>query len=275
MRAQRVDLLQAHHAIGRDDHLLHQADQVGAAGQHFGRAPRRRRAVPAPPASLSGRGIFKGFHQAFLAFKCVENPLGRQRQHRHAHAQGVAHGVRDRRAGADHRRLAQADHAAGALAVGLVDFDDDLADVAQARQLVVGDLGVQERAGLGVHDPLFEQRVGDAHDHGAVNLAGGRLAIDHQAHVLHGDELLHLDDAGLAVDGHFGHLHAAHAGAGELRLGGPARTCPSPPAASCPAGCRLPSSSGSCLASSLSWMRPSLATSVVGVDAQLVGDLAR
>ncbi len=37
--------------------------------------------------------------------------------------------------GADHRRLAQADHAAVAFAVGLVEFDDDLADVAQPRQL--------------------------------------------------------------------------------------------------------------------------------------------
>ena len=163
----------------------------------------------------AGRGIFKSFHQAFLAFKGVENPLGRHRQHRHAHAQGVAHGVGDRRAGTDHRRLAQADHAARAFAFGLVELDDDLADVAQPRQLVVGDFGVQKRAGLGIHDPLFEQGVGDAHDHRAVDLAGGRLAIDDQAHVLHGHELLHLHDARLAVDGHFGHLHAGHAGAGQ------------------------------------------------------------
>ena len=74
--AQRIDLLQAHHAVGRDDHLLHQADQVGAAGQDFGLAPFGREQlqhlVLAPR-----RGIFEGFHLGIPRFQeCPEPAWG-------------------------------------------------------------------------------------------------------------------------------------------------------------------------------------------------------
>jgi len=71
------------------------------------------------------------------------------------------------------------------------------AHVAEAGQLVFGQLSVDESPRLGIADAVLEQRIGDAHDDRPVNLAGGQLRVHHQANVLHRHEFPHLDDAGL------------------------------------------------------------------------------
>ena len=72
-----------------------------------------------------------------------------------------------------------------------------------------------------VHDLLFEERVADAHDHRAEDLALGRLHVDDQTAVLHRDHLIDLDDSGLDVDRNFGHLHAANAAEASAPCPGP------------------------------------------------------
>src|SRR5262249_26386739 len=133
-------------------------------------------------------------------------------ENRNSDAERVGHGIADRRPGRDDRRFAEADDAAAVFAFRFVELDDDVADVAPPGQLVVGDFAVHERAGLLVHDSVVEERIGDAHDDRPVDLRRRELAIHYHADVLNGDELLHLDNARLAIDGDFGHLYARDLG---------------------------------------------------------------
>ena len=56
---------QVHHALGRDDHLLHQADEVGPAGDQFGLA--RPIAQVLEHLRLGRRrGVFEVFHGLWL-----------------------------------------------------------------------------------------------------------------------------------------------------------------------------------------------------------------
>ena len=103
------------------------------------------------------------------------------------------------------RRLAQRVDAH--VAVFAPDDRDDLRHVDRAGDLVHVHVRVHHRAGLAIEDAVLEQREADALDHRAADLVLDRVAIDRQADVLQGDDLLHADDARLDVDQHFGKLH--------------------------------------------------------------------
>ena len=75
----------------------------------------------------------------------------------------------------------------------------------------------------GVHDLFFVKRVADAHDQSAIALTLGRLEIDDQTAVLHGDHFLNFDDAGFGVHFDLRHLHAANPAVGEVRRFAPVR----------------------------------------------------
>ena len=75
---------------------------------------------------------------------------------------------------------------------------------------------IEHAAGLRVVDRFFEERVGDAHDQRAVDLALGELEVDDQAAVLHGHHFVHRHQAGFDIDRDIGDLHAADAAAGQL-----------------------------------------------------------
>src|SRR5262249_49724132 len=83
-------------------------------------------------------------------------------------------------------------------------------------------VGVALPAGAGVHDPLLEQGVVDAHDDAAGDLRLAGQLVDDQAAVLHRPEVGAADHAGFGVHGDLGDLHAADA-AGVVRV---RRRCP-------------------------------------------------
>ena len=60
--------------------------------------------------AYSNEFIDLDLHLSF--FRCCQNLIGRKRQCRHAHADGVGHRIGNCGAGRNHRRLAQTDHAA-------------------------------------------------------------------------------------------------------------------------------------------------------------------
>ena len=60
-----------------------------------------------------------------------------------------------------------------------------------------------------VENALLIERVGNAHQHAALDLAFEQQRIDRPAAVLHRDDALDADDPGLGVDRDFGELHAA------------------------------------------------------------------
>ena len=68
---------------------------------------------------------------------------------------------------------------------------------------------------MAVHDPLFEQRIVDAHDDTAGDLRFPAELIDDQAAVLDRDEVGAADDAGFGIDFDFRDLDAADALVGE------------------------------------------------------------
>jgi len=82
--------------------------------------------------------------------------------------------------------------------------------VADARQLVVEQVGIDVPAGLVVHDPFFGQRVGDPHDQRPEHLAPGGELVENQPAVLHADALMNADVSGLGVDRQVDHLHSPH-----------------------------------------------------------------
>ena len=93
---------------------------------------------------------------------------------------------------------------------------NNLADVADARQLVGIQVGIQHPPGHLVHDFLFEERVANAHGYGAVTLVLGGLQVNDEPAVLHCHHFVDLDDAGLGVHGDVSDLHAAHTARTEL-----------------------------------------------------------
>ena len=79
--------------------------------------------------------------------------------------------------------------------------------------------GLTCRPVCAVHDAFLEERVVDAHDDAAGHLRLAALHVDDQAAVLHRDDLRAADHAGLGIDQHLGHLHAADVDVGQ-RLDG-------------------------------------------------------
>src|ERR1035437_7308256 len=128
-----------------------------------------------------------------------------------ADAKGIRHGVADRGADGDGRRFAEPDDAALVVDLADIQVDDDVADVLDAGELVELHIGVHHAAGGIVHDALFKQGGGDAHDDGAVDLAGGEAGVDDEAAILHGHVAVDFDQAGFGIDADVGYLHAGRA----------------------------------------------------------------
>ena len=62
-----------------------------------------------------------------------------------------------------------------------------------------------------VHNPFFHQPGTDAHNAGAVNLAGRSLRIHYQSAILNRHHLAHSYDARFHINFHFRHLNAGRA----------------------------------------------------------------
>ena len=78
-------------------------------------------------------------------------------------------------------------------------MDDELADVADACKLVKLHVGIQHAAGEPVHDSFFIERVADAHNQGAVDLAFRSPQVDDETAVLRRHHAIDSDDAGFCV----------------------------------------------------------------------------
>src|SRR5262249_48552049 len=135
-----------------------------------------------------------------------------------AYADSISHGVRDRCARRNHRRLTQADHAPLVVTWPGHHVYHEFADIADAGKFVEFHVGVEHATRLCVHDLLFVERVADAHDKGTVTLAFSGFQVDDQAAVLRGNHAVDPDDARLGIHGDVRHLDAAHAAGVELAL---------------------------------------------------------
>ena len=137
--------------------LLHQADQVGAAGENVRFAPFRaeqRRRLPAP---LSGLAYAKACIYAFLLSSAASTRSGvsgiRGTRTPMAFATALPIAVSGLTAGGSPKP----DHAALVVLLGDIQMHDNLADVADAGQLVKLHVRIQHAAGLLVHDALFHR----------------------------------------------------------------------------------------------------------------------
>ena len=92
--------------------------------------------------------------------------------------------------------------------------------LARADDLVLIDVGVELHAGAAIEVALLVERVAHALNHAAVDLALGQLRVDRPAAVVHRDDALDLDDAGLGVDRDLGELHAADAVLADAQIAG-------------------------------------------------------
>jgi hypothetical protein len=79
----------------------------------------------------------------------------------------------------------------------------DLGDFTGTEDLVVFEIRVQHVAGVAVHNPLLEERVGDALQDAAVDLADDTRGVDGTAAVVRAEDLLDVHASGLGVDGEF------------------------------------------------------------------------
>ena len=110
--------------------------------------------------------------------------------------------VRDRRGGRDDRRLAEPLRAEvrQVLVRSVDEVDDDLGRVGDRRHLVVVEVPVDGCAGRRVDVQLLGERIPDALDHAALDLARGRQRVDDPADVVHRDDTFHPDDARPRID---------------------------------------------------------------------------
>src|SRR5262245_19117683 len=96
---------------------------------------------------------------SFLLRERFEHAVGRQWDGRHANADGVGHGVRDRRARRNRGRLADADDAALVVALAGHHMDFEIADVGQPRQAVELHVRVENSPRGRVYYALLVERV--------------------------------------------------------------------------------------------------------------------
>ncbi len=132
-----------------------------------------------------------------------------------AHADGVRHRIGNGAGGGNHRRFADADDAT----FRVIDEDHvDLRAIGDAGEFVRIEAGVEEQAGLAVHDPFLVERVADAAHDAAVDLAARGQRIDDQPAIVHRDNLLHRHVSRLGIDLHLRKIHSRRAAAGQALL---------------------------------------------------------
>ena len=100
---------------------------------------------------------------------------------------------------------------------------DDLGHVRDRRQLVGVERLVERDPARRIEQAILRERVPDALDDSALDLARGAERVDDAADVVDRRDALDADLAGLDVDGDLGHLHAEgqHLHAGRVRARAP------------------------------------------------------
>ena len=175
---------------------------TAAAAGSTGADATRRKAWSSGRLWAGGSAILGGLAEG------GEHLVGGDGQARHPDAQGVGHSVGDGRGSRDRGGFAHADDAA----LRHIEQDEfNIWSVGRAGQLVGFEVGIQDHAAAGIHDPLLVQRVPDAHDDAAVELAFARELVHHRPAVLHAQDFADLHESGVGIDRHLGKLHAAGA----------------------------------------------------------------
>ena len=169
------------------------------------RRPQELHAAPSPRFARSARSI----SSRVIGSSCTSAPVAS----RIAFAIAAAIG--------DDRRLAEPLRAeVRQVHVGLVDeLADDLGHVGDRRHPVRVERLREDAARLRVEQALLRERVADALDDPALDLARGAERVDHAADVVDGGDPLDAHLAGLDVDGHLGDLDAEreHLHSGRVR----------------------------------------------------------
>src|SRR3954453_21812343 len=140
----------------------------------------------------------------------AQHLLAADRQRADVRSGRVADRIRDRGRCRDDRRLAQALRAK-VRQVRIRDVDQlrhDLGHVGDRGHLVGVERAGEDRARRRVDDPLLGQRVADALDDAALDLARCAELVDHATDVVDRDDLVGAHLAGLDIDGDFRDLHA-------------------------------------------------------------------
>jgi integrase len=132
----------------------------------------------------------------------LEQLVDSDREVADAGAEGIVHGVGDRRRGADDADLAEALGAGRPECVlGLVQPGDvELIDVGVDGDVVLGEVVVDDVAEGRVEDALFVQRHGQAHGHSAYELRPCRRGVEDVAGGEHSDEARDPHFGGVEVD---------------------------------------------------------------------------
>ena len=141
--------------------------------------------------------------------ECGEHDGGRHGQLADADAGGVVESIADCGSGGDDPRgFPDAGSVRGALTdVGLGKLDLDLGDFIGAGNLVLVEVGVDHQTVVGVEEAVLEERVGDALNDAAVDLAYDLRGVDGTAAIVDGQDAFHMDAAGLGIDGYLGNIH--------------------------------------------------------------------
>src|SRR5712691_3227463 len=185
------------------------------------RPPSRSSSEVALTSSNANRLLLPFLLARFRLAQRAQHLLARDRQLVHVGAGRVADRVRDRRRDRHDRRLAEPLRTeARQMLVRLVDeLAHDLGHVRDRRHPVGVEALREDAPRLEGHQPLLGERVADALDDPALDLALRTERIDDAADVVRGGDTLDAHLAGLDVDGDFDDLYAEreHAHAGRVR----------------------------------------------------------
>ena len=193
-------------------YFLHQAEQIRAAGQHIHFAPACCAEHPDRLLDGSRVGIFEVLHYAFLLSSAastrsaVSGTCGTLTPMAFATALPMA--ATTPIVGGSPSPITPRLSCSGRN----VHVHHDLANIADAGQLVELHIGVQHAAASARSITRSSISAAQMPMITAPWIwLSASLGLITRPHILHGDELVHLDDAGLRIHRDFGHLHAAHA----------------------------------------------------------------
>ena len=198
----RSDAAQLLDPVDRDDGLRQRRlaltradDEVGAAGDGTRAAGQRRERLVEAPGRDEGR------HQLACSAAAAPDPLGRHRELAHARAHDLRDRVRNRSRSGHGRRLADALGALRAAVRGrrLDPGDVDARSVGCGHELVVEKVRVPLAAVL-VEQGGLEERLPDAHDDAAEDLAVAPIRLMITPESCAAATWQHAHDARLAVD---------------------------------------------------------------------------
>ena len=141
-----------------------------------------------------------------------------------AHAGGVVDGVGDGRGDGDKGRFTERFGAEGADGIGLFDqYRFDGRNVDEIGNFKGVEIQRQRRAGVGVHGDIFQQRVADALNDPADDLAARGFGVDDAARVVRRDVAQNTNGAGVRVDFDLGEMGGKRID--DMRLAAGAQFC--------------------------------------------------